>query len=161
VRLRLASVVLRAAIERYREKNQGPVLERASRLFAELTVGSFAGLRADYNERGEAVLVGIRGRDGRTVTVEGMSEGAADQLYLALRLASLENYLDEHEPAPLVVDDILVNFDNHRSLATLRVLAELSNRTQVIFFTHHEHLVEMAREHIHSETLFVHRLEPR
>ncbi|HVX13907.1 MAG TPA: AAA family ATPase [Pirellulales bacterium] len=158
VRLRLASAVLRAAIDRYREKNQGPVLARASRLFAELTVGSFSGLRADYNEGGDAVLVGIRARDGRTVTVDGMSDGTADQLYLALRLASLENYLDEHEPAPLIVDDILVNFDNQRSLATLRVLANVSRRTQVIFFTHHEHLVELAREHLDPDVLFVHRL---
>ncbi|MGH7135444.1 MAG: ATP-binding protein, partial [Pirellulales bacterium] len=160
VRLRLASAVLRAAIERYREKNQGPVLERASRLFAELTVGSFSGLRADYNEQGDAVLVGMRAADGRSVPVDGMSDGTADQLYLALRLASLENYLAEHEPAPFVVDDILINFDNRRSLATLRVLAELSRRTQVIFFTHHEHLVAMAREQLDQDALFVHRLVP-
>src|SRR5262249_2428942 len=42
-RLRLASVILRDAIERYREKNQGPVLKRAGELFADLTVGSFEG----------------------------------------------------------------------------------------------------------------------
>jgi uncharacterized protein YhaN len=159
VRLRLASLMLRAAIERYREKNQGPVLERAGRLFAELTVGSFSDLRADYNDQGEPVLVGIRQADGRSVTVDGMSEGTADQLYLALRLASLENYLDDHDPVPLVVDDILVNFDNERSLATLKVLGELSRRTQVIFFTHHEHLVEMAEEHLEPDVLYTHRLE--
>ncbi|HQU41504.1 MAG TPA: AAA family ATPase, partial [Pirellulales bacterium] len=158
VRLRLASAVLREAIERYREKNQGPVLQRASRLFAELTVGSFSGLRADYDDRDEAVLVGIRARDGRTVTVDGMSDGTADQLYLALRLASLETYLDEHDPVPLVVDDILINFDNRRSLATLKVLADLSQRTQVVFFTHHEHLVALAEEHLPTEVVFTHRL---
>ena len=158
VRLRLASAVLREAIERYRDKNQGPVLQRASRLFAQLTVGSFSGLRADYNDRDEAVLVGVRARDGRTVTVDCMSEGTADQLYLALRLASLEIYLEEHDPAPLVVDDILVNFDNRRSLATLKVLADLSWRTQVVFFTHHEHLVELAERHLPAELVFTHRL---
>jgi uncharacterized protein YhaN len=159
VRLRVASGVLRAAIERYRENNQGPVLERAGRLFAELTVGSFAGLRADYNDRGEPVLAGIRGRDGRSVTVDGMSDGTADQLYLALRLASLENYLDDHDPVPLIVDDILINFVNERSLATLKVLAELSHRTQVIFFTHHEHLIEMAEQHLEPDVLYTHRLQ--
>lgn len=159
VRLRLASAVLREAIERYREKNQGPVLQRSSRLFAELTVGSFAGLRADYDESDEAVLVGIRARDGRTVTVDCMSDGTADQLYLALRLASLQTYLEEHDPVPLVVDDILINFDNRRSLATLRVLAELSRRTQVVFFTHHEHLVELAERHLPADSVFVHRLD--
>ncbi|HVC92213.1 MAG TPA: AAA family ATPase [Pirellulales bacterium] len=160
VRLRLASAVLREAIERYRKKNQGPVLERASSLFAELTAGSFAQLRADYDDDGEAVLVGVR-PDGQTVAVEGMSDGTADQLYLALRLASLENYLAEKEPVPFIVDDILINFDDERSAATLKVLAELSKRTQVIFFTHHQHLVDLAQRHLDGGTLFVHRLEGR
>ena len=160
-RLRLATAVLREAIERYRAKHQGPVLERASRLFAQLTVGSFAALRADYNDRGEAVLVGVRAADGRPVTVEGMSEGTADQLYLALRLASLETWLEGKEPIPLIVDDILIQFDNERSAATLRALAELSRRTQVIFFTHHEHLVQLARDNVDAETLFVHELNGR
>jgi uncharacterized protein YhaN len=161
VRLRLASAVLREAMERYRAKNQGPVLARASRLFADLTAGSFAGLRADYNERGEAILVGIRSQGERTVTVDGMSEGTADQLYLALRLASLEGYLDDHDAVPLIADDILINFDNERSLATLQVLAKLSHRTQVIFFTHHQHLVELAEQHLPPGVIFTHRLGAR
>ena len=46
-----------------------------------------------------------------------MSEGTCDQAYLALRLASLEIYLENHEPLPFIVDDILVNFDDARSHA--------------------------------------------
>ena len=157
-RLRLASAVLNRTIERYREKNQGPVLERASRLFAKLTVGSFAGLRADYNEQGEPVLVGVRAAGGKPVGVGAMSDGTADQLYLALRLASLETYLDEKEPVPFIVDDILIKFDNERSAATLEALAELSRRTQVIFFTHHEHLLELAQRRLAPGDFFVHRL---
>ena len=160
VRLRLASTILREAIERYRKKNQGPVLGWASSLFAELTAGSFHSLRADYDDDGEAVLVGVR-PDGQTVAVDGMSEGTADQLYLALRLACVENFLTEKEPVPLIVDDILINFDDERSIATLKVLAELSKRTQVIFFTHHQHLVDLAERHLDGETLFVHRLQGR
>ncbi|HXT60396.1 MAG TPA: AAA family ATPase [Pirellulales bacterium] len=157
-RLRLASAVLNRTIERYREKNQGPVLERASRLFAKLTVGSFAGLRADYNDEGAPELVGIRASGGKPVAVGCMSDGTADQLYLALRLASLETYLDEKEPVPFIVDDILIKFDNERSAATLEALAELSRRTQVIFFTHHEHLLELASRRLAPGEFFVHRL---
>jgi hypothetical protein len=47
VRLKTASVVLRKAIERYRERNQGPVLDRAGYLFSQLTRGSFSGLRVE------------------------------------------------------------------------------------------------------------------
>jgi uncharacterized protein YhaN len=90
------------------------------------------------------VLVGIRAGGGAAVHVAGMSDGTADQLYLALRLASLEQYLEHNEPLPFVVDDILLRFDDERALATLRVLAGLAERTQVLFFTHHRHLVELA-----------------
>jgi uncharacterized protein YhaN len=45
---------------------------------------------------------------------------------------------------PLIVDDILVLFDDDRATAALRVLAEFSARTQVIFFTHHARIVELA-----------------
>ena len=57
-----------------------------------------------------------------------MSEGTCDQLYLALRLASLETWLEHNEPMPFIVNDILVSFDNQRAVATLEVLAELSAR---------------------------------
>ena len=87
-----------------------------------------------------------------------MSEGTCDQLYLALRLASLETWLQRGEPMPFIVDDILVSFDNQRAVATLEVLAELSAQTQVIFFTHHEHLVDLATRCMSAEVLFVHRL---
>ena len=138
LRLRLASAVLREGIERYRKKNEGPVLGRASELLRRLTLGSFATLRIDFDDRGEQVLAGMRS-DGKAVLPAEMSEGTCDQLYLALRLASLETWLQRNEPIPLIVDDVLVSFDNRRAAATLESLAELSARTQVIFFTHHEH----------------------
>jgi len=144
VRLRLASELLRREIARYREENQGPVLARAEELFATLTLDSFTGLRTDFDADDEPVIVGVRASND-TVGVAGMSDGTRDQLYLAIRLATLERYFDVHEPFPLVVDDILIGFDDRRSLAALGVLAELSRKTQVIFFTHHDRLVELAR----------------
>ncbi len=157
VRLRLASAVLREGIERYRKKNEGPVLARAGDLFRRLTVGSFESLRIGFDENGDQVLEGVR-PDGKTLPPAAMSEGACDQLYLALRLASLENWLGRNEPLPLIVDDILVSFDNARAAATLEVLAELSRRTQVIFFTHHEHLIELARRCVPADALYEHPL---
>lgn len=157
-RLRLASAVLRDAVERYRKKHQGPVLDRAGGLFARLTAGSFAGLRADFDDKDQPVLLGLRADGTTPLNVEGMSEGTADQLYLALRLASLQTYLDDHEPMPLVVDDILVNFDNARALAALEALGELSKQTQILFFTHHKHLVDLARSALGDDVLFVHHL---
>ncbi|HSF32355.1 MAG TPA: AAA family ATPase [Candidatus Tectomicrobia bacterium] len=144
VRLRLASMLLRREIERYRISHQAPLLSRASTLFSRLTLGSFARLETDYNDKDQPVLVGVRA-EGGYVGVEGMSDGTRDQLYLALRLATLEQYLANHEPLPFVVDDILIQFDDQRAGAALQVLAELSAKTQVLFFTHHWRLVELAK----------------
>jgi len=154
-KLRMCAALLNAAIEEHRKKNQGPVLGRASNIFSHITLGGFKELRADFNERGEPVLTGVRGSSGEAVPVSGMSDGTCDQLYLALRLASLETWLDRQESIPFIVDDVLLNFDDDRAIASLEVLAELSRRTQVVFFTHHQHLVDMARNSLSSEDVFV------
>jgi uncharacterized protein YhaN len=153
-RLRIASFILRKAIDRYREKNQSPILSKASDIFAKLSSGNFSALQEDFNDKGEPVLFGVRADSASRVPIEGMSEGTCDQVYLALRLAGLSLYLEKEEPLPFIVDDILVNFDDQRSLATLRVLAELSSQTQVIMFTHHAHIVELAQEHLSPEQVF-------
>ncbi len=160
VRLRLASAVLAQTIEQYRERHQGPVLKRTNALFSQLTLGSFEGVRAEYDDQGEAVLVGVRPGGQELVRVEGMSDGTSDQLYLALRLASLESYLEQNEAMPFIVDDILIKFDNHRAVAALQVLGDLSKKTQVIFFTHHQHLVDLAESTIPPHLLFKHTLPP-
>jgi uncharacterized protein YhaN len=159
-RLKLAGSVLRRAVERYRERHQGPVLEAASRWFSQLTLGSFASLRPDFDDKGNAILVGVR-PDGKQVEVSGMSDGSCDQLYLAVRLAGLQEYLSSHPPIPFVVDDILINFDNARSSAALAAFAEISQQTQVIFFTHHEQLLELAAESLPADSFAVHCLASR
>ena len=157
IRLRLASRVLRAEIERFRAANQGPLLAIASGLFAKLTLGSFAGLRADIDEADRPVLIGVR-EGGLQVKVEGMSSGTRDQLYLALRLASLELRSKTTEPMPFIVDDILINFDEERSHATLEVFAAMAESTQIIMFTHQGHIAELARSLDKEGRVFVHRL---
>jgi uncharacterized protein YhaN len=145
VRLRSAIVLLQWAIDRYRREKQAPMLKRAGDLFAILTCGSFQTLQLEFDEHDNVQLAGIR-HDGRRVPVSGMSTGTADQLYLALRVAAIEDYLDHAEPMPFIADDLFINFDDKRAAAGLRVLSELAKKTQVLFFTHHEHLLEVARK---------------
>lgn len=157
VRLRLAAAVLRQAIERYREQHQDPVLAMASGYFQELTLGSFAGLRADTGNDDRPVLAGIR-PNGAWVQVDGMSSGTRDQLYLALRLATLELRARSAEPLPFVVDDILINFDEPRSGATLKVLAAMAGTMQIILFTHQRLVADMATGLGLPDRIFVHHL---
>ena len=155
--LRLAAAVLQRGIERYRDRHQGPLLSRASHLFSQLTCESFSGLKSDLRDKGE-MIVGVRANGRETIDVTEMSDGTCVQMYLALRLAGLEAWLDHHEPLPFIVDDVLLHFDDDRSTAALRVLAEFSRRTQVLFFTHHDRLRELAERHLPAELLTVHRL---
>jgi uncharacterized protein YhaN len=155
--VKLASKILQQEIERYREEHQDPVLVIASRYFHQMTLGSFAGLRTDVDDKGAPVLIGMRQGDIR-VPVEGMSSGTRDQLYLALRLATLEYRLESHEPMPFIVDDILINFDDQRSRATLQALARLAARNQVILFTHHRQIVDEAKNITDNDAVVVHSL---
>jgi len=156
-RVKLAAKILQQEIERYREKHQDPVLQLASKYFAELTLNSFSGLRTDVNDKGEPVLEGIR-PDGKWTSVSGMSDGTRDQLYLSLRLATLEWRMEASEPMPFIVDDILINFDDDRSRATLTTLAHFSRKNQVILFTHHRQLIDDARIVGKTEEVVVHYL---
>jgi uncharacterized protein YhaN len=156
LRVRLSSALLRREIEAYRRAHQAPVLRRASELFRTLTCGSFVSLRPVY-EKSDPVIAGVRPSDDE-VPVGGMSDGTRDQLYLSLRLASIERYVASNEPVPFIVDDIFVHFDDRRSSAALEVLADLSRQVQVIVFTHHPHLLTLARGTRASEVLFEHHL---
>jgi uncharacterized protein YhaN len=158
--LRLAAKILRTEVEKYREKSQGPVLKRAGELFASLTQGFFTGLEPDYSAGDQPILVGVR-ENKEKVALTGMSDGTQDQLYLALRLASLEHFMAGGMALPLLVDDALVNFDDHRARAALHLIAGLVKTTQVIFFTHHRHMVQLARETIDDEILHVRELVER
>ena len=158
VRLRLASRILANAVERYRDRNQGPLLKTAAKLFSQMTDGCFADLRVDWNERGEAELMGVRAVSQKQVGVEGMSEGTRDQLFLALRLAYVSNYCDSHGPAPFIADDVLMTFDDARATAALRALETLSKHTQVLLFTHHRHHLELAKAGLPVAAYCVHYL---
>ncbi|MBI4952068.1 MAG: hypothetical protein HY908_08545, partial [Myxococcales bacterium] len=146
VRVRLATLVLDREIERYRRANQGPVVARAAELLGALTTGSLVDLGVEYAADDTAHLVCLR-PGGSPVAVEALSDGARDQLFLALRLATLERFVGRAtEPLPLVLDDVLIHFDDERARAALGVLADFAAQTQVLFFTHHARLRDIARE---------------
>ncbi len=144
--LHTQSLLLDWALQRYRDEKQAPLLQRASEYFSELTCGEHVRLLAD-GEGASLTLWSRRAGPGSVkVPIEGMSDGTRDQLYLALRLAAVELHLDNNVALPFVADDLLVNFDDTRALAAIRSLATLARRTQTLYFTHHRHVVELARD---------------
>ncbi|WP_409299874.1 AAA family ATPase [Peribacillus sp. SCS-155] len=148
---KLAALLLQKGIEHFRSNNQNPIIHRASEIFARLTLNSYTGITVEFDEKDEPVLMGVQ-TNGQNVPVEGMSDGTTDQLYLALRISSLEKYMLENEPVPFIVDDILIHFDDERAAETLKVLMELTSKTQVIFFTHHYRLVDLMKQFVHEDS---------
>lgn len=157
LRLQIGALILEQQIENYRKENQAPVLGRAGELFSKLTLGSYAGLRDELDSSGKPILLGVRPND-HEVAIAGMSDGSRDQLYLALRLATLEQHIKKEEAMPFVVDDILIGFDDDRTRVCLEVLAQLSTKIQVLLFTHHQRVLELASNCNQSDKIFRHRL---
>ncbi|WP_245295899.1 hypothetical protein [Methylobacterium sp. C1] len=145
--LRLAGLMLGQAVARHRAGQQDPLVTRAGALFSALTGGAFSGLAQIYDEADTPKLAGQRAGGG-TVAIEGMSEGTRDQLYLALRLAYLEDYAGRAEPAPFIGDDLFSTFDETRTGYGLDALAAIGTRVQPILFTHHRHVADIARDRL-------------
>ncbi|MGO8739300.1 AAA family ATPase [Rhodoblastus sp.] len=141
--LKLAALLVDAGLARHRAERKNPLLARAGALFAALTEGRYSGLDQTFAEDG-ALHIGARRADGEDLELRSLSEGARDQLYLALRLAFLEDYAARAEVPPFIGDDLFASFDDRRATAGLHALAAASATIQPILFTHHAHILRLA-----------------
>lgn len=152
--LRTMKVLLDWSIKRYRELHKDPILNRAGEIFSALTLGEYSAIHLSDDEKDEE-LVAIH-PSGTTVQMQDLSVGTGDQLFLSLRIASLELQIQAGlPPLPFVADDLFVNFDDARAAAGFRVLKDLSKLTQVIYITHHDHLMPIFRGLCGSEASIV------
>ena len=126
--LEIAQSTLSAATAGLQRRFAPRISQRAKDLFSQLTQGRYTQLRLgedlqlDVSAQGEDTLRGALWR----------SDGTADQLYLALRLAVAEELTPN---APLVLDDALVRFDDTRLAVAMDILKETARDKQVILFT--------------------------
>ncbi|TAK82747.1 MAG: hypothetical protein EPO20_20315 [Betaproteobacteria bacterium] len=155
-RARFAQALLTNAIRAYQEKSQGPLIERASAWFSAITQGRYSRLVVDHHDDEQVLIAEMNG--GRRLHTWELSEGTADQLYLALRLAAIQLRLDTNEATPLILDDALVAFDDDRTVTALKALTELGRKNQTILFTHHQHVIELARKNLRADDFAVHEL---
>jgi exonuclease SbcC len=153
IRSRVAHELLAEALKRFRNRAQGPMLKSASGYFERMTAGEFVRLISDDADNHPA-LVAER-QNGSQLRVDGMSEGTRDQLYLALRLAALELRRAAGVDLPVILDDVLMTSDDHRAGLMLQALADFSGQSQVIVFTHHRHLAEIAQRNVSENVLAV------
>lgn len=102
---------------------------RAAEIFSRLTAGRYQKvlLNRDFSLETDS--------EGAQRSVQLLSQGAADQLYLAVRLAICDMVLPEEKHVPLILDDALTSFDDDRLHAALDYLVEEGQKRQILLFT--------------------------
>ncbi|MCP3975338.1 MAG: AAA family ATPase [bacterium] len=154
----LARRLLEEHVNAYRDEHQGPLLERASGLFRGLTLDRYIGLDTDTDDKGNPFLL-ARNADNKLLEISALSTGTRDQLYLALRLAALEQFMARRGPLPIILDDLFVHFDDERTKAGLGLLDQLADESQILLFTHHEQVARQASDVIDPARLTLHKLK--
>ncbi len=148
-RLNLEYDALELAIDAMRQANVklqtlfSPIVSReAARLLSRMTGGAYSGVYFDREMRFSTQREG----DPSAHALEYLSEGARNQVYLAVRLAICNLVLPREDPCPLILDDVLATFDDGRAKQTLRLLRELAQERQILLFTCRSRERELLRQ---------------
>jgi uncharacterized protein YhaN len=137
----LAGLLVRETLAQFTQERQPMVLAEASGMFQRVTQGRYVRVQRSTDEEGIVVV----DANGRVKTPDELSRGTAEQLYLCLRLGLAEEFARRAEPMPLVMDDVLVNFDAVRRRTTAELLIGFSERHQILLFTCHEEIADLVR----------------
>ena len=127
-------VVIAHCMERaqqsYEEESQPKMLELASQYIKRLTNGAYT-----FDMWGLQDGLALLNERGKRLPIHHWSSGLADQVYLALRLALAKVFSYQVDALPIILDDILVRFDEERQKSALELLAELGEHQQIWLFT--------------------------
>lgn len=129
--LRLSLDALRAANTTLQNRFSPELGRRAAEVFADMTGSTWSHILLDR----EFHLSAESGSDPTRRSVQLLSAGTADQLYLAVRLAICEMILPPEQNPPLILDDALLTFDDARLSTTLNYLTQLGAQRQILLFT--------------------------
>lgn len=122
----------------FEKERQPQTLEEATTYFKRMTRGQYTRIWAPSQEP----YLMVDRKDGKTFDVAQLSTGTTEQLYLSLRLALTAFYSRRGVKLPMILDDVLVNFDYRRAAATAQALKSFVRKenVQIILFTCHEHI---------------------
>ncbi|ACV62603.1 conserved hypothetical protein [Desulfofarcimen acetoxidans DSM 771] len=130
--------LLAQAREGYERERQPAVLKRASRYFKTFTGGKYNRILVPLGKS----CPEVEKEDLTRLGTGELSRGTAEQLYLAMRFALVREFADRVVSLPVLMDDILVNFDPGRMRSAVEAIGELSRQHQVLFFTCHPHVAQ-------------------
>jgi uncharacterized protein YhaN len=132
------------AIRRYREKHRSDMMKATELAFSELTSNAYKKLQTQPNGPSE-ILLAIDA-NGTSKQINDMSKGTRFQLYLALRAAAYEQMVSQGVQLPFFCDDVFETFDDERTSAACLLMERIGRRGQAIYLTHHQHVVDIAKE---------------
>lgn len=143
---RLGVLAAKSALRSLAAERRTTMLQDVENAFVTITAPSWASVDVWSESEGER-LIGVQ-PDGTKVPVEQMSTGTMGQLYFALRVAGYHSFIRDLGPLPMILDDIMETFDDARARAALQLCESIGHSGQAVMFTHHAHLVDLARETI-------------
>ena len=153
-RISLARSILETAKRTFEQERQPEVIRLASSIFTRITGQRWRGINASLEDASLAILPA----QGEPMQPENLSRGAREQAYLALRLAYIKNHALHAAPLPVIMDEVLVNFDPQRAERTARAFVELTGGQgkahQLLYFTCQPHMAELLRKAEPQAALF-------
>lgn len=132
--------VVEQVCQKFERERQPETLREASSFLSQLTDGKYIRI---WTPLGTNQLK-IDQADGSVLDLNVLSRGTREAVFIALRLSLVAAYARRGVTLPLVLDDVLVNFDGNRALhaaETLKTFSELGH--QVMMFTCHEHIARL------------------
>ncbi len=144
---KIAQTALVQAKESYQKKYLTEVIQLTSRFFNILTNGKYEHVHAPTG----AKLFQVEAKNYIRYTVDELSQGTIDQLYVSLRLA-ISKVMSDKFVIPLMIDDAFVNFDDQRTDQIIKIIKQYANDQQILFFTCKQDIAKkLEAEHIHAE----------
>jgi len=138
----LAREILAKAVKVYEKERQPAVIVEAQAFFSNITGGRYTRIYSPLN----STEIYVEDRNGRQKSIQELSRGTAEQLYLSLRFGFIREFGRHSESLPIVFDDVLVNFDPVRCKSTCEAIKDLASDNQIFYFTCHPETVRMLVE---------------
>lgn len=134
----IAMRALEKAVEKYERERQPGVITRAAEVFAHISGGRYPSIFRPV----DATALMVRDDKGRPVNVAELSRGTREELYLSMRLGLIAEYETRSESMPLIMDDVMVNFDDERRRRAISALNEFARKRQLIVMTCSKQLLD-------------------
>jgi uncharacterized protein YhaN len=135
---KIALKVLTDVTKKYEREKQPVIIQNSGKYFSEITSGRYTRINVSMDKR----EINIFDSKEAIKNIDQLSRGTREQLLISLRLGFIEEYETRAEPLPIIVDEVLVNFDQARARKTAEIFQEFGKNRQILFFTCHPYVID-------------------